>query len=488
MTKQQSDSSVKSGNRKSYSGVEVLQVLWVLQEYTDEDHPFSVKQIASKARELYGDEAVPGDKKIRDCVEAIRGWSEIEGERDRVGLVKEFDEQEDAAAAYHPVRPPVVKAGKTGNTTCYYVQRHGYVDDEVADLTNAFSAFLSIVTPKNSTLVPELFPFEVESRLPGAGSGTPDDKRGWDPQEILAMVALLKRAIKEKKAISFFQVHFSPPKKTGAPPKMEPFANAPVDQNRVIQCRWPYAVKAIDGRFYVLVNGSGKRADLAPYPVDEIAGLHIIDPDDPKDEYGEPVTLKERKSFDEDVENYFDGAVSGFGATKKVKHKVKIDLLCKGDAFHEAYKRFSNFDFCILPNSKRAKDMDDIEEAMRPDAVNSRDANTWVEVTFMAYPHGVELWAKQNPRDVVMVSPEDEYKRVRAYIGDSRYEFGRKPLDNLVKLFDVHGGVIPGDLLGIDELDDSEKKLVAAYRKAKADAKAEAEEKAKARGKNAGKQ
>lgn len=75
MAKQQIDSSEKSGNRKSYDGAEVLKVFWVLQEYSDEEHPLSIKQIEEKATELYGDDSVPKRKGIERCLAAIHSWA-----------------------------------------------------------------------------------------------------------------------------------------------------------------------------------------------------------------------------------------------------------------------------------------------------------------------------------------------------------------------------------------------------------------------------
>ncbi len=482
MAMQESESAEKTGNRKSYGGTEILTVLWVLQEYSDEDNPLSISQIEQKAAQLHGEDVVPKRKAIERCLKAIQSWSEADAAVDRAHLVGEFAKSGQAAkTAYHPLNFPAVKSKKVGNAVHYYVERHKPDQGETIDMIDNFAAFMNAISDQKSILPAELVPFEVKNRLVGAGSGTPDYERGWDPQEILAMVILLKQAIAQKKAISFFRVHYSPQKKTLDPhdkPKMEPFENAPIDENRVAKCRWPYAVKAVDGRFYVLVNASGKRDKLASFPVDNLAELHVIDPADPKDAYGEPVKLKpaNRPDFDGLVERYFDGAVLGFGSSDE---KVKIDLLCKGDGYHDAYKRFSDADFCTFPDSPRAREKNEEEEALRKDSKNSRQANPWVEVTFMAHPYGVERWARQRPRDVVMVSPEDNAGCIKAYLGDSRYDLGFKPLENLVKLFDLHKGVIPDDLLAVDGLAEDEKKLIAVYRNAKAKAEEEAAKKNK---------
>lgn len=471
MAKQQIDSSEKSGNRKSYDGAEVLKVFWVLQEYSDEEHPLSIKQIEEKATELYGDDSVPKRKGIERCLAAIHSWAGDDAERDRVKLVDDY-EKDTCQAVFHPLSAPVIGVKRVGNANCYFAERRHAGQDETAALIDCFAAFMNVLAPSGAAPSAELMPFEVENRVATAGSGVPDDACGWPVQDLLAMVRRLRAAIDQKKAISFFRVHYSVGENDTV--RLEPPSNAPVDENRVAKFRWPYALKAVDGRFYVLVNGSGGRELFAPIPVDEIAELHVIDPSDPKDMNGCPIKLERRKNLDGLVDRYFDGAVFGRGSKKD---KVRIDLLCKGNAFHDAYKRFALYDFEIHDKSARCREMNKIEETLRPKNNNSRKANPWHEVTFMAHPYGVQLWAEQRPRDVVMISPEANACLIKRDLADSRYDLGFTPLDNLVKLFDLRGDALPNDLLANDALSDDEKKLIAVYRVAKA--KDEAEKAAK---------
>ncbi len=462
------DSNVSStthvGNRKSYSGAEILALFWVLQEYSDEEHPLSVNDVAARAAQLYGENMVPGEKKIRNCLKAIASWSALDTEEARAKqAIKVIVGSESEQTAFHPLRPPRIETVEKSGTTFYFVKRRQADRSELEYLANDFAILMGA---KESV---EFMPYAIEEKLPTAGQDWPDNGVGRSAEDILAIAARLRRAIEEGKAISYEKVHHIVGPWRGGKYRVQPARgiNDATDENRYAEGRWPFAVKAIDGEFYVLVNATGKRDKLASVRLVEIAELHVVDPEDPRNIVGEPIKLKPacRPEFDGLVECYLDGAVLGWGSTKE---KVCIRMLCKGNGFHDAYEKFSPFEKFEIHKSASAKALDKEGATLRPESEQSRQANPWYELTFMAHPYGVELWAKQRVRDVVLLEPKDAAKRVRKYLLDCRYNLGIRLWEQQIDLFDASGETLPDEICTVEGLDDSEKKLIAAYRAAKA--------------------
>lgn len=457
-------STTRTGNRKSYSGAEILALFWILQEYSDEEHPLSANDVAEKAAQLYGEDMVPGEKKIRNCLKTIAAWSALGTEKARAKqAIKVIIGSESEQTAFHPLRPPRIETVEKSGTTFYFVKRRQANRSELEHLANDFAILMGA---KESV---EFMPYAIEEKIPTAGQDWPDNGTGRSAEDILAMAARLRKAIKEKKAISYEKAHHIVGPKRGGEYQIRPARgiNDAVDENRHAEGQWPFAVKAIDGEFYVLVNATGKRDKFASVRLAEIAELHIVDPEDPRNIVGEPIKLKPacRPELDNLVECYLDGAVLGWGSAGK---KARIRMLCKGNGFHDAYEKFSPFEKFEIHKSAPAKALDKEEAALRPKSEQSRQANPWYELTFMAHPYGVELWAKRRVRDVVLLEPKDAVKRVRKYLLDCRYNLGIGLWEQQIGLFDASGETLPDEICTVEGLDDSEKKLIAAYRTAKA--------------------
>lgn len=457
MVKQQADLAARAGNRVRYDGAEILVLLRVLQKCSDEEHPLSVNDVAEKAAQLYGKDMVPGEKKIRNCLRAIVLWSALDIEKAHAE-----QDAEGGRAVFQPVQPLRVETTRKSGTTFYFVRRH---QAGRAELVNDLAALVGARGPV------ELVPRAVEERIPAAGEDWPETGTRRFAEDILAIAARLRKAIKDEKAISYERVHYVVGPRRGGEYRVQPARgiNDPVDENRYAEGRWPYAVEAIDGEFYVLVNATGGRDKLAPVRLAEIADLHVIDPEDPRDINGNPVKLQpaRRPDLGVFVERYLDGAVFGFGSTGE---KARVRMLCKGNGFHDAYEMFSLFENFKIGKSAEAKALDAREKALRPKSERSRKANPWYEVVFMAHPYGVELWAKQRVRDVVLVEPGSAAKRVRKYLLDCRYDLGIELWERQIGLSGAGGEVSFEGICPIGELDDSERKLVAAYRAAKIEA------------------
>ena len=455
----------KEGNRKSYDGSEILTILWLLQEFSDEENPLSAKDVINKGSELYGESALPAEKKVRNCLRAIAEWSARSGAVDRAEpLPLRCGTGEDVAGAFHPAEPPAVEEAKRGRESYYFVRRARSDREELTSLAADLAALMNSEGPT------EFMPYAIANKVDSAGGSWPTGVR-WPLEEILAMAARLRRCILEKKAVSFTIMHHVVGKPVaggrGYSEKPTRDNNEAIDENREYM-GWPFAVKALDGELYVITSATGKREKLRAVKLADIAELYVIDPADPRDLDGDSVRLKpaHRPNYEGLVDRYCDGAVLGYGSSKN--EKESISLLCKGEGFHDAYVRFSRFEGFTIYKGERAQRLDEIEAAMRPTAEGSRKANPWWEIAFKAHPFGVERWAEQRPRDVVMVSPRGNVAKIKEYLLSSRYDLGVEAWEKQIKFFEFEKGVIPGDLLEESGLNEDEKKLVAAYRAAKA--------------------
>lgn len=493
MSEQAVGSGPVRGNRTSYDGAELLVTLWVLAQFTDQAHPLLAKEVREKASEHFGNEAVPGEKKIRKCLETLVDWTSPSMAADADGANVDVP-----VPTLCTLIPRVEKVGQRGGFG-YYVYR----DPEMQSLCDDLGVSLDVACQaqiERIAIIKEL-PRKCTDETGDGDGGTFNpvvvrDKAAYlkvdsyflsdngrrPVVETLAMVVTLRRAIKDKQAVSFIRAGYRPLKhKTGSngPYKVCGFQNFEEpgkgtdcegsiakgagintinDTQRDYPCRWPYAVTYVDGQYYLLVNAAGGRDKLAPVPLAEMYELTIIDPENPRDHNDcELPELGRRPDYDELVAGYYDGAVLGWGASKP---KVDIKLLCKGDGFHDAYLVFHDFDGFVVYKGDPAKKHDGIEEAERPCAPQSRNSNAWYTVCFKAHPHGVEEWVKRHLRDAKILEPKKSAAQIEKYLSGIRFDRWGQILSSpsCVK------AVVPDEIAMLDYLDEDEKKLLAAYR------------------------
>lgn len=560
------------GNRTSYDGAELLMALWVLEQFAkeedarkaeerkagdlkkqegkarkaeapkaevpeseapkEEERGLLAKEVHQRAVEHFGSEAVPGEKKIRKCLETLVDWTGPGMAADADGAPADV-----SVPALCTVIPRVEKmVGKRGEAR-YYV--YPYRNSDMEDLCRDLGVTLDLACQaeiERAAIIKELPRRRADEAGDGDGDGASAEARAardkaaylegtsyFMPEtgkrsmvEILAMVVTLRRAIQDKQAVSFIRAGYRPLKSSknrpGDPYKVNGFQSFEVikDKNRDCLCRWPHAVTYTDGQYYLLVDAKERdSADwLAPYPVAEIYELRIIDPDNPLDHNenelrGCELTKlhKRRDEYDGMVASYYDGAVLGWGASKPsseakekaraegkaepgVAPKADIKLLCKGDGFHDAYLAFHDFEGYTVYKGDAAEYYDGIEEAERPNQKQSRKANAWYTVCFKAHPHGVEEWVKRRLRDAKILEPEKSARQIDNYLRDIRFDrWGQIDKSSEVRNADVPKGTAviryltedeeerakeSGEIEAMDRLSGREKRLLAAYRAYKA--------------------
>lgn len=182
--------------------------------------------------------------------------------------------------------------------------------------------------------------------------------------------------------------------------------------NDQIERGWPFAIRFIDGRFYVMFSAKNrpKQKDLdarkaSRYRIcraDLLRDIELIEL--------KPGDQPAKRPSESEIDEYFDGAVFdgavgdyAMVGTAHEKKKEKVTLIVRSDSLPEAFDRFETFDGFSVYKDDRDKEMDENYP---------RNGSEWFTVCFEAHPVGVVRWAEKYISTVKFLEPKWAQRRL----------------------------------------------------------------------------
>ena len=330
----------------------ILDILEILNKYTDESHSLTQKEISDI---LIRDYDMKADRKSvkRNLMDLIEAGFDIEYKEIKLGVGNVSDETPDSDGA---------SGSETSQYTDFHML-HKFSDAELHLLIDGILFSKNIPVKQRKDLIEKLESLSsIYFRSNAKNILTMQNKTGAGA-ELFYNIDIINEAMEKNKRVDFNYLAYGTDK----------HLHKRITRNGKIR-RFsisPYSIAASNGRYYVICNNDWYGSKVSHYRIDRITNIKIVDT--PRRPMSEIEGLKQGFSLSrhvgEHVFMYTDEA-------KRITFRMKKDLLSElFDWFDPDDIRFS----------------DETEDA--------------ISVTLTCSPDSMRLWAKQFSSEVTVLSP-----------------------------------------------------------------------------------
>lgn len=383
-----------------------LAVERILMEFSDEEHPLTITQIIGYLKDIYGLEITA--KPVRKIIADLEDFGNMtpKGPGEKKPALESGWELATEMTYGTPDKKGNIHPGKA--LTWLSVRK--FQDFEVDFLADSISSIPFVAEGDLSDLYSRIQSLQschnrkdrILHRKDAANKGAAYVSDGMRQSEEAASpkpgfdlfalnLELLKEAIDNKRTVSFDYLQYSIEEDSKHGDMFQPKLkqgerNAGSRQND----RSPYRLQYMNDHYFLLTSGSKKTEKedaFHIFRVDLIDNLKVA----------EDGTKFIDLVNDDAAEDYFRGAVDGFGGSSET-----IKLRCDGFAYRYVVERFSDFAGFKVTKPKNYPEK-------------------WVCVQFEAFPKGVELWVQKFLKHIEFIEPEESRKNIIKKLKNNAY-------------------------------------------------------------------
>lgn len=423
------NAKTKQGNRTSKGFEYQYATLCVLLEQTNEDSALSAQDISDELEKAFG--LSISKQTIESYLKSFCAWESDQGPLDTTG------------ATALGIR---IEQTTKNRSNAYYVSERSFSDFEIDSLIQVVTAspvWIAGSVDGANRLIKKLNGLRGQSKKRDSEASKKNDsdaepptrkakpslrespaRKGMPP--LNETLDLIQEAIDRQVPISakYEQYHVVksgdfPIKPKSSSSRVETSLKGGIGRtgrdktgNDQIEHGWPYAIRFIDGRFYVMVSAKNrpKKKDLdarkaSRYRIcraDLLRDIELIEL--------KPGDQPAKRPSESEIDEYFDGAVFdgavgdyAMVGTAHEKKKEKVTLIVRSDSLPEAFDRFETFDGFSVYKDDRDKEMDENYP---------RNGSEWFTVCFEAHPVGVVRWAEKYISTVKFLEPKWAQRRL----------------------------------------------------------------------------